>query len=278
MSKQERIQEVNALVQAISSRGTNLFLDVPTGKVSYFFLSEKGQIFFFDAISARNIYTAYKGPWSYFAQGVEVREFALALVNYIRNGGAVDLDMICPLNSDGTNRWGYSLADAQALRDEVKGMAMFSATAAAPVDKEAARNLKLERLAHVNALTKSISSYGRRFFYNERIDYVAYMTMDERGKLWWHDDYSLKRIYIAHKGEWRGFSHGGTLRWLVEAMAVYVREGHTMHPDIICQPRSDGSNIWGYSKEQAELLRNEVRDMPIFFEVKKDEKEQHEAA
>lgn len=115
--------------------------------------------------------------------------------------------------------------------------------------KRATAELKVERLAHVNDLIKTISDHGRRFFYNERNNRVARMLMGPRGHLYFQDDYTGKAIYVAYQGHWRGFSHGGTLKSLVERLAAYVRTGDCLSIDWIGPERFDQSNIWGYAPD-----------------------------
>ena len=58
------------------------------------------------------------------------------------------------------------------------------------------------------------------------------MEVDHRGKVWIIDDYSGKRVFTHETvwgGRWRGFSHGGTLRSLVEAFRDYICTGEPLN-------------------------------------------------
>ena len=107
-----------------------------------------------------------------------------------------------------------------------------------------------ERLAKANKAIEIIASYGRRFFYDRKTDRVARIEMDERGRLWWIDEYSGKRIYMHYDGRWRGFTHGGTMRNLARHMKDYILYGillprHTLHwPDHFC-----GGDLWDYGAD-----------------------------
>lgn len=121
----------------------------------------------------------------------------------------------------------------------------------------AIKSAKAARVIEANKLIKIISSYGRRFFYSERDDRVAHMTIDQRGHIYFHDDYNGKAIYTAYTGRWSGFSHGGTLKELVCAMADYIRTGEQIHIDWIGPERiriTDG-NIWGYAPDEMAKCR-----------------------
>jgi hypothetical protein len=115
---------------------------------------------------------------------------------------------------------------------------------------------KAERLEHVNALIKIISDHGRRFFYNEQNNHVARMLIGPKGHLYFQDDYTGKAIYVAYQGRWSGFSHGGTLKALVERLAEYVRTGSCLSIDWIGPERFDQSNIWGYSEDEIAKCRS----------------------
>lgn len=106
---------------------------------------------------------------------------------------------------------------------------------------------KHDRVQNVNQLIKVIGDGGRNFFKHK--DRYASMEIDCRGKIWWVDDYTEKRIYTHYEfGRWRGFSHGGTLRDLVRALRNYVTKGEpvpTFHfgpwPEHFCN-----GDLWGY--------------------------------
>lgn len=125
------------------------------------------------------------------------------------------------------------------------------------------REQKAARVAEVNQLIKTISTYGRRFFYSERFGRVAHMAIAKSGHLYFVDDYSGKLIYIAYQGRWKGFSHGGTLKKLVEALAEYVRTGRRLRMDWIGPERFDQSNIWGYAEDEMAKCRTEAAKSPV---------------
>ena len=121
-----------------------------------------------------------------------------------------------------------------------------------------------QRLTHANELIAAISRHGRRFFYYEGHDRVARFEIDLAGRLWLRDDYTGRRIYIAYRGNWRQFSHGGTLRRLVEATALYIRQGKPVPaghfgpwPQWLCE-----GDLWGYGREAMATLRAEIAASP----------------
>lgn len=116
---------------------------------------------------------------------------------------------------------------------------------------------KQKRIEAVNEMLRAIADCGRRFFYCETHDRYASMEVDQRGKVWYVDDYTGKRIYTHYKYDWRGFSHGGTMRGLIIAFREYITRGQFIHPkafgpwpDHICV-----GDPWGYG-EDMHLVRN----------------------
>jgi len=123
----------------------------------------------------------------------------------------------------------------------------------------------LERLQHANDLIRVTSQHGRRFFWNERDQRVASMEMDDRGKVWWVDDYRGSRVCTEKMGgyehRWQGFSHGGTLKQLVQQMRNYIKTGERIPAGYI------GMDCWGYSPEACAELREAVKAMPILWDL-----------
>lgn len=116
---------------------------------------------------------------------------------------------------------------------------------------------KDQRLEEANALIRAMSDVGLRFFYDKRHDRVARFELTIDGRLWFRDDHSDKRIYVAYRGRWRMFSHGGTMRQLVDGLAEYIRSGKRVSaghfgpwPQWICE-----GDLWGYGEEAMAALR-----------------------
>lgn len=122
--------------------------------------------------------------------------------------------------------------------------------------------LKRQRVQHANDLIKGIASYGRKFFESNGI--VAHMEIDERGKVWFVDDYTRERIYTHYKGHWRHFTHGGTLRNLIEEIRDYISKGEPLHPGYIAPSNFGSQNIWGYAEDEVTKLRAAIANNPIF--------------
>lgn len=123
---------------------------------------------------------------------------------------------------------------------------------------------KVARIEHVNALIKTISTYGRRFFYNANNNAVAEMVIGLDNHIYFIDDYTMKAVYVAYNGRWRGFSHGGTLRDLIRELAHYIRTGEQLSIDWIGPERiriTDG-NIWGYASDEMNKCRAEALKNP----------------
>lgn len=128
--------------------------------------------------------------------------------------------------------------------------------------------LKQQRAEHVNQVIRIIADHGRGFFYSQATNRYASMEVDGRGKVWFIDDYSGKRIFTQETvwgGKWRGFTHGGTLRQLVEKFRDYIRTGEPLKPSYLGPERSfDESNIWGYDDEGMRAVREQAGALPVF--------------
>lgn len=131
---------------------------------------------------------------------------------------------------------------------------------------------KQQRLAHANELIKIIAAHGRRFFFSEHTGRTAEIFIGSRGRVWFVDEYTGKIIY-THKttwtNKWRGFSHGGTLRSLVEMMRDYIVTGRPIPAFYLGPERNqltDG-NIWGYEPAAMQAVRNAACKLPIIDEV-----------
>jgi hypothetical protein len=130
-------------------------------------------------------------------------------------------------------------------------------------------NEKSERLKHANELIKIIGSHGRRFFWNKENDRYARLEL-RRGMVYFIDDYTEKAVF-THKtaiaSRWKGFSHGGTLRSLIEDMRDYVIHGTKIARWKIVIPQIDANglegNIWGYDPHEAQATRDKAYALPI---------------
>ena len=79
--------------------------------------------------------------------------------------------------------------------------------------------------------------------------------------------YTGKRVFTHETvwgGRWRGFSHGGTLRSLVEAFRDYICTGKQLHPGYLGPERFDDSNIWGYDEAGMKAVREQAGALPVF--------------
>lgn len=132
---------------------------------------------------------------------------------------------------------------------------------------------KQQRVEHANQLIQVIAAHGRKFFYSKTAGRVARIEIDARGRVWFVDDYSERRIYTHTPHRWRGFTHGGTLRSLVEDMRDYIIRGERIRRWKIAPAysHSDG-DIWGYGSEAAAAVRAAAYALPIMEPDTKEQK------
>ena len=127
--------------------------------------------------------------------------------------------------------------------------------------------LERKRADQVNQAIRIIADHGRRFFYSQTVNRYASMEVDARGKVWFVDDYSGKRVFTHETvwgGRWRGFSHGGTLKDVVKAFRDYICTGEQLHPGYLGPERFSDSNIWGYDEEGMRAVREQAGVLPVF--------------
>lgn len=124
--------------------------------------------------------------------------------------------------------------------------------------------IQMERLTQANTLIEAIASHGYQFFRNRTTGKIASLELDHRGRVWFLDEHSLKRIYTHQHYLGRGFTNGGTLNDLVRHLRDYVKKGvrlpnHVLGPwpEWICN-----RDLWGYGAEM-ENVRDTARKLGL---------------
>lgn len=121
---------------------------------------------------------------------------------------------------------------------------------------------KYERAEIANKMLITIATRGRKFFaYQDR---VSQFDIDHRGRIWFIDKYTQKRICVSYRGRWRGFSEGGTLQALIERLRDFIAQGKALPPTIfgpwpewVC-----GGDLWGYG-DAMEQVRQAAKDLRL---------------
>jgi len=122
--------------------------------------------------------------------------------------------------------------------------------------------LKQQRIETANKMLDAIASTGRKFFRHN--GEVCRLELGKRDRIFFVDSYSRGRIYTHYKGRWKDFTHGGTLKGLVEQLRDYVATGKLLKlrtfgkwPQWVC----DG-DLWGYG-EDMESVREAAASLGI---------------
>lgn len=128
---------------------------------------------------------------------------------------------------------------------------------------------KQSRAEQVNQVIRIIGNHGHRALYNERLGTYAKVEVDPRGRVWLHDESTRARIYVhptPWENSWPGFSHGGTLRGLIEAFCEFIRTGVPVSPYFLGLERqtSEGGNVWGYDDVSMQAVRKLAGAIPVF--------------
>lgn len=129
-------------------------------------------------------------------------------------------------------------------------------------EKESQKQLRLQR---ANALIKTISEHGRRFFRQPMSERVSRFEL--AGRLYFVDKVSDRRLPLSHtkSNQWsRYFSEGDTLKALVEALGLYIKTGQQINPHhlgpwpvAVC-----GGDLWGYGKSM-QVIRDYAARLEI---------------
>lgn len=117
---------------------------------------------------------------------------------------------------------------------------------------------KEDRLKNANEFIAVIASCGRKFF--EYKGFVSTLELSPTGRVFFIDSYTKKRIYTHRKYcRWDGFTSGGTMKSLIEALRDFITKGLTLYADYFQPKMGNGfANPWGYDED---ILK--VRDAAI---------------
>lgn len=110
-----------------------------------------------------------------------------------------------------------------------------------------------DRLKIANEFIQIISKHGRRFFKDRKTDFVGHFKIKKK-RIYFVDDYTRKEVYLHY--EFWSFSHGGTLKHLVNMLKEYI-QGKRDLPLNLLELTAGGVDIWGYGKEAMDKVRNE---------------------
>lgn len=123
---------------------------------------------------------------------------------------------------------------------------------------------KTERAKKVNQLLEAIAERGRGFFNYPKRYGVSRFDVDARGRVWFVDGWTGKRIYLHYKYWGKGFSEGGTLKSLVDALMKFIRDGEMVPashlgpwPEWVC-----GGDLWGYGDDM-QAVRERAAELGI---------------
>ena len=146
----------------------------------------------------------------------------------------------------------------------------------AQIDKERARRReRIERMVKANDLIRAIADRGRRFFYSPTGYGYAYFRLNEKQRLYFHDDGTGEFLscHVAWMNK-RLFSHGGTMNGLVRALSKYVMFGTYLSRGYLGPWHSwvGGGDLWDYGEEAMGEIRQIALDLGICEDLTKTEK------
>lgn len=117
--------------------------------------------------------------------------------------------------------------------------------------KQTALQMRADRCRAANEFIQAIAGCGRHFFRDRGAGHNGFLSLNPRGTIvWFHDDYTGQRINIAKEREWTGFSHGGTLKGLLQSIGRHVLTGSLLRHGYFQPVMNNGfENPWGYEED-----------------------------
>ena len=109
--------------------------------------------------------------------------------------------------------------------------------------------IKEQRLSNANEFISIIASCGRKFFNHE--GFVSTLELSNNGRVFFIDYYTKKRIYThRYYVRWDGFTGGGTMKDLIEALRDHITKGEMMRAEYFQSDMGNGfKNPWGYDED-----------------------------
>jgi hypothetical protein len=116
--------------------------------------------------------------------------------------------------------------------------------------KNKERYLKRERILNVNEFLELIASCGKRFFeYNHELgSNVARLGQKDNGHLYFFEPSKLQWYYVSRSTQWRWFRNGETLRWMIQSLIGYIKNGES----FACSEAY--WSHWGYGKDTKTVI------------------------
>ena len=121
-----------------------------------------------------------------------------------------------------------------------------------------------ERLEKANQLIHVIASHGRHFFCHRGV--TSWLELAPNQRVWFVDSYTYHHVYTHYQRRWHKFSHGGTLKNLIQKLQKYIlrgerlSRGHFVFPDWLCE-----GDLWGYGAEAMKPVIEAAEALGIIY-------------
>jgi hypothetical protein len=121
---------------------------------------------------------------------------------------------------------------------------------------------QIERLNKANEFIRVIATCGRQFFNHD--GFISFMELSQSKRVFFIDYYTKKSIYTHRKNvAWRGFTPGGTMKSLIEALRDFIKNGKTLRLSYFQDDMGNGfRNPWGYGKD-LEIVKDAAEKLGI---------------
>lgn len=123
---------------------------------------------------------------------------------------------------------------------------------------------KRQRATRVNNLLKEMSFRGCHLLSTE---VQAAFDVDDRGRVWYTDSYTGKRIYTHYSGSWKDFSLNKASEKFVRELRDHISKGKVLDKNffdaLMKTPNFHQDLTWGYSEEDLASTRRTARKLFI---------------
>lgn len=121
------------------------------------------------------------------------------------------------------------------------------------------------RVEKINQFIETIASCGRKFFTHNGV--VSHLELSDHGRIYFHDYYTHKRIYTHRKYcRWKGFTSGGTLKSLIEALRDFALKGHVLRAEYFYHGQ-EHHHVWGYDNDAMKIVHDKAIELGIAVSI-----------
>jgi hypothetical protein len=114
-----------------------------------------------------------------------------------------------------------------------------------------------QRVREANKVIAIVAKHGRRFFYSREYDRTARFGLDRHEQVWYLDEHTGMKLYpFDVLKDWKGFTHGSTLKCFVADLSEYITTGKRLLRSAF--PIENDGSLWAYGGDVMRQVLEEV--------------------